>query len=123
MPLPTYRFAILTTSRKLASASDRLASISPSIIRSARLTSSSAVSRSTRPISFKYIRTGSLFLFPMGHLNHEDPLQMSSLLLMQPHLQHPQQLLHLAPQDTHKTHQFVPVQFQKWTIGQLLLHM
>ena len=62
IPLPTYLLAIDTTKRKLAAASSFFASSSPSKIFLARSISSSWVSSSTRPISFKYILTGSLIL-------------------------------------------------------------
>ena len=66
IPRPTYRLAIETTNRKLASANSCLATSSPFSIRKAKATSSSAVKRLTRPISFRYIRTGSLIFTPVG---------------------------------------------------------
>ena len=66
IPRPTYRLAILTTRRRLASASLFLALSSPSDILLARSISSSALKRGTFPISFKYIRTGSSILIPSG---------------------------------------------------------
>ena len=66
MPRPTYLFAMLTTSLRFASASLFLALSSPSAIRFARSTSSSAVRSGTLPISFRYILTGSSMLTPSG---------------------------------------------------------
>ena len=66
IPRPTYLFAILTTSLKLASAKRFFASSSPSAILFASSISSSALKRGTFPISFKYIRTGSSILMPSG---------------------------------------------------------
>ena len=64
MPRPTYRLAMETTSRRLASASRCLARSSPCRMRSASSISSSGVSRGTRPISFKYTLTGSSMATP-----------------------------------------------------------
>src|SRR3990170_3010952 len=64
MPRPTYFLAILTTRRRLASMSRRLASSSPFSIRWARSTSCSGVSRATLPISLRYMRTGSSMEIP-----------------------------------------------------------
>ena len=64
MPLPTYLFAIETTSLRFASASAFFASSSPFSIRFASSISSSAVRRGTLPISLRYIRTGSSMLTP-----------------------------------------------------------
>src|SRR5215212_3869496 len=77
MPRPTYRLAIDTTRRRLASISFFLASwpwrsvrcssrrrvevsLRPSSIALARMTSCSAVRSGTLPISLRYMRTGSL---------------------------------------------------------------
>jgi len=59
IPLPVYLLAILTTRRKLASINLSLATGSPSDLRLASSSSSSAVNNGTVPISFKYILTGS----------------------------------------------------------------
>src|SRR6266568_2478902 len=59
MPRPMYFFAIETTRRRFASVSLCLASSSPASIALARVTSCSALSSATRPISLRYIRTGS----------------------------------------------------------------
>ena len=59
MPLPTCRLAMLTTRRRFASMSLRLASSSWRSMRLASETSSTAVSSGTLPISWKYSRTGS----------------------------------------------------------------
>ena len=61
-PLPTYLLAIDTTSLKLLSASILLASSSLLLILSDKASSSSGVRSGIRPISFKYILTGSLIL-------------------------------------------------------------
>ena len=66
MPLPTYLLAILTTRRRLASASLFLAFWSPFSILFASSISSSADRSGTLPISFKYILTGSSMLTPSG---------------------------------------------------------
>ena len=68
IPRPTYRLAILTTKRKFASANRDLAISSPCSILFASSISSWALKRLTLPISFKYIRTGSLILTPGGAL-------------------------------------------------------
>ena len=73
MPLPTYLFAMLTTSLRLASHKRCLASSSPASILLARLISSSAVSKATLPISFKYIRTGSSTAMPFGRFESSSP--------------------------------------------------
>ena len=62
IPRPTYRFAMETTKRKLASAKRCFASRSPFSTAIASSFSSSLVKRGTTPISFKYMRTGSLTL-------------------------------------------------------------
>ena len=62
IPRPTYLLAIDTTNLKFAAASSFLACSSPSRIRFASSISCSWVNKSTRPISFKYILTGSLIL-------------------------------------------------------------
>ena len=59
IPLPTYFLAIDTTKRKLLEIKMFLASSSPSSIRFAISGSSSGFKSGTRPISFKYILTGS----------------------------------------------------------------
>src|ERR1700736_2297838 len=59
MPRPMYFFAIETTSRRLASVSLCLASSSPASIALASVTSCSALSSATRPISLRYNRTGA----------------------------------------------------------------
>ena len=59
MPRPMYFLAMLTTSRRLASVRAFLASSSPCSMSLAYSTSCSARSSATRPISFRYIRTGS----------------------------------------------------------------
>ena len=68
MPRPTYLLAMLTTSLKFASAKRDLAISSPCSIRFANSISSCALRRLTRPISFKYMRTGSFILTPGGAL-------------------------------------------------------
>ena len=57
---------MLTTRRRFASARRFCASSSPASMRLASATSSSAVSRGTRPISLRYMRTGSSMLTPSG---------------------------------------------------------
>ena len=59
MPRPMYFLAMLTTSRRLASVRAFLASSSPCSMSLAYSTSCSARSSATRPISLRYIRTGS----------------------------------------------------------------
>ena len=59
---------MLTTRRRLASARRFCASKSPSSMRLASLISSSADSKGTRPISLRYILTGSSILMPSGIL-------------------------------------------------------
>ena len=59
-PRPTWRLAMDTTSRRLASVSLLLASMSPRSMRLASDTSSAAVSSGTLPISVRYMRTGSV---------------------------------------------------------------
>src|SRR3981081_380141 len=59
IPRPMYFLAMETTRRRLASVRRCLASSEPASMALARSTSSAAVRRLTRPISFRYIRTGS----------------------------------------------------------------
>jgi hypothetical protein len=59
MPRPMYFLAMLTTRRRFASVSWRRASSSPCSIAIAYSTSCSLRSRGTRPISRRYMRTGS----------------------------------------------------------------
>src|SRR5579864_1898456 len=59
IPRPMYFLAIETTRRRLASVSLCLLSSSPASMALARVTSCSALSKATRPISLRYIRTGS----------------------------------------------------------------
>ena len=64
-PLPTYLLAILTTKRKLDSASLFIASSSPCATLSLNSNSSSGLNKEILPISFKYIRTGSLIFISL----------------------------------------------------------
>ena len=59
MPLPTYFFAMDTTSLRLEEIRISLASLSPASILLAISGSSSGFRSGTRPISFRYILTGS----------------------------------------------------------------
>ena len=79
-PRPTYLLAIDTTKRKLDSAKTFLASSSPSAALMERFISSSVVSRDMRPISLRYIRTGSLIFTSLVKSSSSKTTTSSSFL-------------------------------------------